>query len=189
MGTLFLSCVCDSLLAKLCEKGCLSITEIHQAGTDCHDVCIVFIICVAVAFIALIAALTVFGLKYKEIKAKEKERKAQKEKEEEESRRKQIADCQGKLIDFLDKQVKSFDIQKDQYEKASEEYMECLQSIVDDKDEDKNSRKQELKTYLWNQIIKFDKQTEKYKEACECYKNELKNLIENMNNGHEDKNS
>ena len=63
MGTLFLSCVCDSLLAKLCEKGCLSITEIHQAGTDCHDVCIVFIICVAVAFIALIAALTVFGWK------------------------------------------------------------------------------------------------------------------------------
>lgn len=191
MGTLFLSCVCDSivakipcacdsLLAKSCESGCRSMTVIHQAGTNCQDVHIVLYICLAVVIVALIAAWTVCAWKNKEIVAKEKEREAQKEKEKEESKRKQIADCQGKLIDFLEKQVKSFDIQKDEYGKATENFRECLESIANDKDQKDNSSKQLLISYLAEQIKKFDRQKREYDEACNRYKEELKDLIKTM---------
>ena len=180
-----MTCVCDSVLVKSCESGCRSMTVIHQDGTNWQDMWIVLFICVAIVVVALIAERTLCSWKDAVLQAKKDERDAQKTKEEEESKRKQIADCQGKLIDFLKDQVSTYDIQKKEYEKASEEYKKCLQSIVEDKDKQENSPKQELKTYLENQINKFDKQKEDYQKACETYENKLKELIGTMNNCHE----
>ena len=101
-----MTCVCDSVLVRSCEKGCLSITEIHHAGTDCHDVCIVFIICVAIVLVALIAKWAIWSWKKAELEAKEKERTAQKTKEEEESKRKIQSDLLDKYLDFLKERTK-----------------------------------------------------------------------------------
>ena len=117
MGTLFLSCVydsivakmtcvCDSVLVKSCESGCRSMTVIHQEGTNCQDMYIVLFICVAFVLVALIAKWALWSWKKAELEAKEKERTAQKTKEEEESKRKIQSDLLDKYLDFLKERTK-----------------------------------------------------------------------------------
>ena len=117
MGTLLLSCVCDSIVAKMScvcdsvlvksyESGCRSMTVIQQAGTNWQDICIVFIICLAVVGVVLIAERTLCSWKNAELEAKEKERTAQKTKEEEESKRKIQSDLLDKYLDFLKERTK-----------------------------------------------------------------------------------
>lgn len=169
----------DSAMVELAKVIGICQPCVQEAETNCHDVAIVAIVCVAIVLVALIVKWAVWSWKEAEQKTIETERKAKKEKEEEESKRKRKADCQGKLIDFLEKQVSSFDIQKKEYEKASEDYKDFLQSIINSDNQQMNTQ-EELKTYLENQINKYDKQKEEYNKACECYKSELKGLIEKM---------
>lgn len=141
MGTLLLSCVydsivakmscvCDSVLTKSCENGCRSMTVIHQDGTNWQDVYIVLIICVAIVLVALIAKWALWSWKDAGLQAKKDERDAQKTKEEEESKRKQIADCQGKLLDFLKDQINNSYKQNEDYNKACECYKEELEKLI-----------------------------------------------------------
>ena len=151
---------------------------VQEAETNSKDVIIVTIICVAIVLVALIAKWAVWSLKYTEKEAIIEERKAKEEIEKEECNRKTKADCQGKLIDFLEKQVSSFDIQKKEYEKASEDYKDFLLTILNSDSQQKNTLKDELKSHLEKQIKKYDKQKEEYNKACDCYKKELKDIIE-----------
>lgn len=151
---------------------------VQEAETNCKDVIIVAIICAAIVLVAVIAKWAVLSWKDAEKNAADAERKAKEEKEKEENKRKREADCQGKLIDFLEKQVSSFDIQKKEYEKASEDYKDFLLTIINSDNQQKDTQKEELQSYLENQINKYDKQKEEYNKACECYKKELKDLIE-----------
>ena len=153
---------------------------VQEAGTNCNDIAIAGIICLAIVIIAIIAKGALESWKKAEQDAADAERKAKEEKEEVESKRKREADCQGKLIDFLEKQVSSFDIQKKEYEKASEDYKDFLLTIINSDNQQKDTQKEELQSYLENQINKYDKQNEEYNKACECYKKELKDLIEKM---------
>lgn len=101
--SILLSCVCDSIMAKLCESGCLKINEIHEAGTNCQDVWIVGIICGAIVLVALIAKWAVWSCKRAEIMAAKNEREAKEKNEEEIAIRKQKADALNKLVDYLEK--------------------------------------------------------------------------------------
>lgn len=65
---------------------------IQEAGTNCNDVAIVFLICATIVAIALITKCAILSWKSKEIKAEEKKREFQKEKEKIESERRQAAD-------------------------------------------------------------------------------------------------
>ena len=56
MSTL-LSCVCDSILAKLCEGGCLKINEIHEAGSNSVDASIASTICCSIVYVVLICTI------------------------------------------------------------------------------------------------------------------------------------
>ena len=54
MGTILLTCVCDSMTVKLCGNGCRCITEIHEAATNCKDVAIASVICCSIVKVTLI---------------------------------------------------------------------------------------------------------------------------------------
>ena len=62
MSTL-LSCVCDSILAKLCEGGCLKINEIHEVGSNSVDASIASTICCSVVYVVMICAIGLLMLK------------------------------------------------------------------------------------------------------------------------------
>ena len=112
---------CDTLVVKVVKAAdvvCQPI--IKEAETSCNDVMIVGIICVAIVLVAIVAVFGFLYWKNMEIKADREEREFQKTKEKEAdiAARKQKADAQGKLLDFLKEKVSSFDMQKKEYEKA-----------------------------------------------------------------------
>ena len=126
MSTMFLSCVCDSIVAKLCANGCQGLTEIHEAGTNSADVLIVGIICFAIVLVALIAKWTVLSCKDAELKAAKAEREEQ-ESDESISLRKQKAICLGKLLNFLEARVSK---EKDFKHDETQYYIDVLKSLI-----------------------------------------------------------
>lgn len=128
MGTILLSCVCDLIVEKLCGE-CRSVTAIREAGTNCHDVCIVFAICVTVILVALIVKCAIGAWKDAERKAADEERKAKEEKEKEESERKIKSDLLNKYLDCLKDQtdVKENEIKNEKYRSVLEYLIELSQ--------------------------------------------------------------
>lgn len=161
---------------------------VKEAETNCQDVLIVGLICLAVVLVALIAICGLLYWKHKETEAAGAERDA-KETEAEIAARKQKADVQGKLLDFLKEQVSSYDIQKKEYEKARDNYKEFLETLINkpqgSKSDEKgntdqlhvNPMENELKSFLESQLELFAKNEKAHENACEKYINELKNIL------------
>jgi len=103
MNAMFLLCQCNSCLTKACGALAPIVQQTNEAGTNCSDVCIADVICRSTIIIVTILVAGFLAWKLIENNAKENERNFNKKKEEEESKRKQEADLQNKLIDFLEK--------------------------------------------------------------------------------------
>lgn len=112
-----LSCVCDSITAKLCE-GCRCVTEIHEAGTNVQDIWIVGIICFTVVLLALIAKCAVLSWKNADINAAEGEQAA-KESDADVAKRKQDSDLLNKKLEILKELC--YEIKEVPVEKCSKE--------------------------------------------------------------------
>lgn len=92
----------DSAVVELAKvvSGCQPMTE---AETNCNDVTIVAIVCLAIVLVALIVSRAFLSFKSKEIEAEKAERESKEANSIRESERKQKADCLGKLLGFLEK--------------------------------------------------------------------------------------
>ena len=112
---------------------------LREVETNCNDVKIVAIICIAIVIVALIARCAVLSWKDAEIKAANAEREA-KENEADIAKRKQKADLRDKLVFFLEKNTTKEEYDenagkmiKKQREFDSEEcqyYIEVLKSLI-----------------------------------------------------------
>lgn len=159
---------------------------IHEAETSCNDVKIVGIICIAIVIVAFVAKWAIWSWKDAEIQAAKEER-TEKEKEADIAARKQKADAQGKLLDFLKEKVSSFDMQKKEYEKACDNYKDFLeQTIMNHQDyksiEDESriqleKEQEKLKDVLEKRMELFLRKDEEYNKACENYEKELRRII------------
>ncbi len=54
---LVLSCACDSIASKICDKPYPNITEIHEAGTNCVDASIASTISCSIVHVVLICVV------------------------------------------------------------------------------------------------------------------------------------
>ena len=190
--------ISDSAMVELAKVISTHQPCVQETGANCNDVLIVGIICIAIIAVAFFAQRTILKWKEKVITATEKERK-EKESEESIAQRKQKADAQGKLLDFLKEQVNSYDIQKKEYENAHDNYKDYLESVIkstkDQKSDKASDKKQsntsqseeDLKCFLQDQLVMFAKNEEAYNAACEKYENELRNVINGNNNSDENK--
>lgn len=112
---------------------------VKEAQTNCNDVWIAGIICLAIVMVALIAKCGLLAWKSKEIEAADAERKA-KETEANIAARKQKADALGKLLDFLEKNTTTEEYSKEEGKrikkltdftsKESQYYIDVLKTVV-----------------------------------------------------------
>lgn len=129
----------DSIVVKISKTADACQTCVHEAATNWTDVEIVKYICIALVIIALIAACAVWLWKKAEIDAEEKERNARNTKEKEDNERKLKANCQEKLLVFLEKQIASNTTQTEEYRKACNAYIKELRALTNSKDIDKKA--------------------------------------------------
>ena len=122
MITLLLEC-CQSP-AQIVKCSC----EI-EAATSCNDITVVSIICGTIILVALIARWAVLSWKKVGINYEKEEQERKSSKEEKECSRKIKADCQQKLLDFLEKQIASNKEDKS----ACEKYENELRNIINTK--------------------------------------------------------
>ncbi len=90
----------DSVIAKVIKLSDAFQPVVTEAETNCNDVMIVGIVCLAIVLVALIAKCTVRSWQKAGINAANVERNA-KEKEADIAERKKKADALNKLIDYL----------------------------------------------------------------------------------------
>lgn len=112
---------------------------VKEAQTNCNDVWIAGIICLAIVMVALIAKCGLLAWKSKEIEAADAERKA-KETEANIAARKQKAEALGKLLDFLEKNTSTEDYSekdckrikklRDFTSEESQYYIDVLKTVV-----------------------------------------------------------
>lgn len=129
---------CDTLVVKVAQAADLVCQPIiKESETNGNDVLIVSIICLAIAFVAIVAGATVLLWKWLENRANEKERVFKKTKEEKESERKQKSDLLNKLLDFQKEVAFPYEKDKDgkfvkkSFEaKEKSEYLKTLAQIL-----------------------------------------------------------
>ncbi len=92
----------DSVVAKIIKLSEACQPVVTEAETNCYDVIIVAVICVAIVIVAHFAKSAVSSCKDAEIKAAKDEREA-KEKETEIAKLKLKSDALNKLLDYLEK--------------------------------------------------------------------------------------
>lgn len=132
----FFSCQCDSVVTKVCGSLVPVVKETHEAGTNCHDVWIVGIICTSIVIVAFIGAFVVLSWKSKEIKEKENERGSIKQKDKDEYDRKKEANEQNRQWMLEDEK------RKRQYSIEDEERKRTY-DIEDEERKRKNAREDE----------------------------------------------
>ena len=120
----------DSAVVELAKvvSGCQAVAT--EAETNCNDVTIVAIVCLAIVLVALIVSRAFLSFKSKEIEAEKAERESKEANSIRESERKQKADCLGKLLNFLEKSnIKQED--GGQQEDGSQSYIDVLTNYIE----------------------------------------------------------
>lgn len=123
----------------------------QEAPTNCNDVKVVAIICLAIVLMTLIAWGVISSWKCKELRAQEKdilvkealEKEKTKNKTDADSKQRKI-DLQNKLLAFLEKNTSKGDYNKDKPEllstmkdinsKEAQYYIKVLKALIDDTD-------------------------------------------------------
>ena len=181
----------DTLVVKLAKVAEICQPVVKEAETNCKDVWIAAIICLAIVLIACIAKRALGFWLDNLINAKKGEESSKITNEEKKSKVKLKSDCQDKLLTFLEKQVYAYDIQKKEYEKACEAYSKELHSVLEellnnriDEKEQKEEKDyperefiKELLGHLKGQIALYSRKEEKYNTACKEYKEKLEAII------------
>ena len=124
MNTIFLVCLCDSLVAKGCAKLCACSPKIIEPCTNDADIVITTIICITLVLIALIGMLGFFAWKYYDNHAKKNADEKGKEKDNTDKGCKLKSNLLDKYLDFLLEQTK--DSKKDQQKNIIQDIKEKI---------------------------------------------------------------
>ena len=149
---------------------------VQVAETNCNDVLIVGIICIAIIAVAFFAQRTILKWKEKVITATEKERK-EKESEESIAQRKQKADLMDKYLDFLKglTSCKEY-VSIDDYEKLRKEYLKKMIELKQCVGEGtQNDLQETIEKVINNEktVIKVDEDRSKHYQRVLAYLIEL----------------
>ena len=123
----------DSIVVKMTKAADACLMFVNETATNCNDVMIVSVICVAIVLVALIAKQALSSWKKAESDYQEKEFLNKQKKDEAESLRKQKADLMGKKLEtlkkMLDKNMEIEDSLRKQKTDLLEEKLELLKKL------------------------------------------------------------
>ena len=149
---------------------------LREVETNCNDVKIVAIICIAIVIVALIARCAVLSWKDAEIKAANAEREA-KENEADIAKRKQKADLMDKYLDFLKSLTSCKEyVSIDDYEKLRKEYLKKMIELKQCVGEGtQNDLQETIEKVINNEktVIKVDEDRSKHYQRVLAYLIEL----------------
>lgn len=99
--SILLSCMCDSIAVKLSEKGCQSLTEIHEASSNCVNASIAHALFCSIVYVVFICVIGFLLLKLIEHIAKGIAGWRKRVWELEDKNLKQKSDLLDKKLEFL----------------------------------------------------------------------------------------